>query len=135
MPFNGYFLADAIFSMALPDREEMLDRMYQVSVWFTILAIACFIGDFGKFVVFTYIQECLTLRLRKLSFSSLIRQEIGFFDDPRNGSGALAATLAHKTLLISQIIGIQLGNSVGAMLAVVIGIVLGFLGSWRLSLT
>ena len=36
----------------------------------------------------------LTLRLRQLTFRAMLRQEIGWFDDERNSTGALSTRLA-----------------------------------------
>ena len=36
----------------------------------------------------------LTIRLRELTFKAMLRQEIGWFDDERNSTGALTTRLA-----------------------------------------
>lgn len=38
--------------------------------------------------------EILTRRVRKKGFESMLRQDIGWFDDHRNNPGSLAARLA-----------------------------------------
>ena len=44
---------------------------------------------------FTVAGENLTSRLRSRLFKAFMRQEIGWFDDERNSSGALTTRLAH----------------------------------------
>lgn len=36
----------------------------------------------------------LTMRLRKMTFSTMLKQEIGWFDDDKNSTGALCARLS-----------------------------------------
>ena len=38
--------------------------------------------------------EHLTQRMRKLTFEAMLRQEIGWFDDPANSTGALCSRLS-----------------------------------------
>lgn len=43
---------------------------------------------------FTISGENLTARLRSRSFKAMLRQEIGWFDDDKNSTGALTTRLA-----------------------------------------
>ena len=38
--------------------------------------------------------EHLTQRMRKLTFQAMLRQEMGWFDDPANSTGALCSRLS-----------------------------------------
>jgi len=44
--------------------------------------------------MFTVAGEHLTLRMRKMAFESMVRQEMGWFDQPANNTGALCARLS-----------------------------------------
>jgi len=50
---------------------------------------------FLQTVFFTVSGEYLTSRLRSRSFKAMLRQEIGWFDDERNSTGALTTRLAN----------------------------------------
>ena len=47
--------------------------------------------------------ENLTLRLRQLTFSAMLRQEIGWYDDKKNQVGALTSRLATEASLVRQV--------------------------------
>lgn len=47
--------------------------------------------------------ELLTRRLRKLGFQAMLRQEIGWFDDPRNSPGALTTRLATDASMVQGV--------------------------------
>ncbi len=54
---------------------------------------------------FSVAGENLTSRLRSRSFKAMLRQDIGWFDDERNSSGALVTRLANDA---SQVQGVSL---------------------------
>ena len=46
-------------------------------------------------ICFSVSGENLTSRLRSLSFRAMLRQEMGWFDEERNSTGALTTRLAN----------------------------------------
>jgi ABC-type multidrug transport system fused ATPase/permease subunit len=114
--------------------DEMLDEMNTWIILYGAMSVTSFIGEFGKYSLFNYIQECLTLRLRGKAFGALICQEMGFFDNPRNQPAGLVSMLGTQAALVSQATGIGLGNVVGAAFSFMVGLGLAFEGSWRLTL-
>ena len=47
--------------------------------------------------------EGLTLRLRKMVFESMLNQEMAWFDDPKNSTGALCTRISHDTGAVSGV--------------------------------
>lgn len=47
--------------------------------------------------------EYLTARLRKLMFENLLTQEVGFFDDKNNSTGALCARLSGEAATVQGV--------------------------------
>lgn len=47
--------------------------------------------------------ELLTSRLRKVGFEAMLRQEIGWFDDPMNSPGALTTRLASDASMVQGV--------------------------------
>lgn len=47
--------------------------------------------------------ELLTRRLRKLGFQAMLKQEIGWFDDPKNSPGALTTRLATEASMVQGV--------------------------------
>ena len=45
--------------------------------------------------MFTAAGEGLTLRLRKMVFEAMLNQEMGWYDDPKNSTGALCTRISH----------------------------------------
>ena len=83
------------FAISDPHEQERLQRLY---------AIICFVIGFGgglaQFIInvsFAKSGEALTMRMRKLTFSALLRQEIGYFDRESNSVGALVTRLSSNS--------------------------------------
>lgn len=47
--------------------------------------------------------ELLTRRLRKVGFQAMLKQEIGWFDDPENSPGALTTRLATDASMVQGV--------------------------------
>ncbi|KAE9002149.1 ABC transporter B family member 2 [Phytophthora rubi] len=103
----------------------------------------CYVG--GSLVMFlaaalqNYCFKCmsekLTSRLRDIHFTALCRQNIGFFDEKKNATGALTADLSTNATKVALISGDSQGRVVQAIFTFVAALVISFTtGSWLLTL-
>lgn len=87
-------------------RPEKLRR--DANFWagmFGILALVALLCNFFQLACFMISAERLTRRLRLLTFEALMKQEIGFFDDEKNGTGILTSKLAVDASKIEGLTG------------------------------
>ena len=84
--------------------------------------------------IYRFIQERMTRNMRAAYLKALLRQEIGFFDDPINSSAGLTSSLSKQTQLVASITGLGLGSTIGSICALVTGISLAFTACWRVAL-
>lgn len=61
-----------------------------------ICAIASLVTGFGKLMGFGIVGENITLNMRSKLYQSIIKREIGWFDDRENAPGVLTSTLASE---------------------------------------
>ena len=54
--------------------------------------------------------EELTLRLRSMTFRALLRQDMGYFDDLKNSTGALTTRLFADTSNVKEAAGVRAGT-------------------------
>lgn len=54
-------------------------------------------------MAFSLSGERLTARVRSTTFKAMLRQEMGFFDDDRNSTGALSTILATDAGVIQKV--------------------------------
>ena len=135
------------------------DLMSAASFWagmFCVMAIGVAIGQFLQNAMMTYAGEKLTVRLRsvrrasvsclffpshlsfflcvcvQMLFKVILRQNIGWFDEERHSTGALATRLANDAARVQGAVGGNLGVAVQTMSTVVAGLVIAFTASWYL---
>ena len=78
--------------------EPSVDKQqHETSMYAGLIFAIGFIGAVAQFLCFFSFSrsgEYLTLRMRKLTFAALLRQEMGYFDDEANSVGALVTRLS-----------------------------------------
>jgi ABC-type multidrug transport system fused ATPase/permease subunit len=78
--------------------------------------------------------ESLTKRLRAKTFHAILRQEIAYFDDPKNNTGALCTRLATEASAVQGATGVRIGTTLQNLGSLGTGIILSFVFSWQLTL-
>ncbi|CAO2166045.1 unnamed protein product [Urochloa humidicola] len=76
----------------------------------------------------------LIQRVRSLTFQSIVHQEVAWFDDPSNSSGALGARLYVDALNIRRLVGDNLAILVQCIVTLVAGFSIAFASDWKLTL-
>ncbi|KAG2870679.1 hypothetical protein PC114_g27272, partial [Phytophthora cactorum] len=98
-------------------------------------AIVVFVSTFVQNFAFKYMAEKLTSRLRNIHFTALCRQNIGFFDEKKNATGALTADLSTSATKVALISGDSQGRVVQVIFTFAAALVVSFaFGSWLLTL-
>eukprot|EP00731_Ephydatia_muelleri_P002268 Em0001g2268a len=92
--------------------EKVFPLVHPWAGLFLALATVTASATFLKVVCFTISGERLTLRLRSETFHAILKQEIGWFDDQRNSTGAL---VTRKSLTSTVVYGVTYGFSQGVL--------------------
>ncbi|CAF3693381.1 unnamed protein product [Rotaria sordida] len=92
------------------------------------------LDDEDKYTAFAVSGSKLIERICAKAFAHLLRQEVAFFDRLENSSGAICNRLSSDALAIQQMAGARLGIVCESIAMFVIGLVLGVLVSWQLTL-
>lgn len=67
-------------------------------------------------------------------FQAILRQEIGWFDNPMNGTGALCSKLSTEVAAVKGATGQRIGIIVQSYSTIVLSIALSIYYEWRLGL-
>ncbi|XP_075085971.1 ABC transporter B family member 9 [Nicotiana tabacum] len=76
----------------------------------------------------------LIQRIRSMTFSKLVYQEISWFDDPANSCGAIGARLSSDASTIRNMVGDALATLVQNISTIVTGLVIALIANWILAL-
>lgn len=93
-PLFALFFAKIYGLFAEPnlDEQERLTSLYAAMIF--VIGFGGGLTQFLSALGFAKSGEALTLRMRKMSFAAMLRQEMGYFDHESNSIGALVTRLS-----------------------------------------
>ncbi|KAG4060059.1 ABC transporter B family member 2 [Phytophthora cactorum] len=114
---------------------ELYDRVQLCGILYLVGAAAILLFTYMQTYSFKFIGEKVTTRLRNANFEGLCRQNVGFFDEKENATGALTADLATNAVKVALVSGDSQAQLWLAIFTVLAALVISFgFGSWLLSL-
>jgi ATP-binding cassette subfamily B (MDR/TAP) protein 1 len=102
-------------------------------LFFVLAIIALASHGFGK-TAFGIVSENLTLRVRDLSFRTILQQDIAWFSKPGHSHHALMSRLNSDSGSISGLSGVILGTIFSVATSVLGGIVLAHIVAWKIAI-
>ncbi|CAH2055805.1 unnamed protein product, partial [Iphiclides podalirius] len=117
-----------------PDEEFVRTGTNIIAILFLVVGVFTGIGIFFQIFIFNLTGVRLTARLRVGAFRAMLQQEIGWFDDPVNGIGALCSRLAADAAAVQGATGTRIGALMQASATIIIGIVLSMYYTWQMTL-
>jgi ATP-binding cassette subfamily B (MDR/TAP) protein 1 len=117
------------------DAQQMREDSH---LWASIMigvALCQIVGDTMRYWGFSVPGERITMRLKEMYYSGIMRQEIGWHDMPDNSSGKLCADLASEVGLIQALVGEAMGLQVLFLTTAISCFSLAFyFGNWKIAL-
>lgn len=101
---------------------------------FFLLAIIALVSHCCGKTAFGIVSENLTLRVRDISFRTILQQDIAWFSKPGHSHHALMARLNSDSGSISGLSGVILGTFFSIATSVLGGIVLAHIVAWRIAI-
>uniref|UniRef100_A0A8C3S2E3 ATP-binding cassette sub-family B member 5 n=1 Tax=Chelydra serpentina TaxID=8475 RepID=A0A8C3S2E3_CHESE len=104
------------------------------SITFAVIGGVCFITWFLQGFLYGRSGEILTMRLRHMAFKAMLRQEISWFDDKKNNTGALTTRLATEAAQIQTATGSRLGVIAQNISSMGLSVIISFIYGWEMTL-
>ncbi|KAJ1934659.1 hypothetical protein FBU59_005632, partial [Linderina macrospora] len=114
MPCFALVYARLLTALGNPDLHEMKRESTKYACLFMIFAVVDLFGMFGRAGLFHVAGESLTKRIRHETFKAYLSFESSFFDDEKNGTGALTSRLATDTEDVNHFVGMVMSTFVTA---------------------
>lgn len=138
IPVQCVILAKSIATLSTPLTSSNRDQVkHEADFWaamYVMLAGAMLVSYSAHGILYAKCSEQLVRRARCSVFRSMLRQDIAFFDESKNSSGALTAFLSTKVADLAGLSGVTLGTILSVLTTLIAGIVVGVSIGWKLGL-
>ncbi|KAL4292146.1 hypothetical protein GQ457_14G023410 [Hibiscus cannabinus] len=134
-PLLAYVIA--LIVTAYYRRREHHHVRDEVDRWCLIIAcmgIVTVIANFLQHFYFGIMGEKMTERVRRMMFSAMLRNEVGWFDEEDNNADTLSMRLANDATFVRAAFSNRLSIFVQDGTAVIVALLIGLLLHWRLAL-
>eukprot|EP00268_Persea_americana_P039715 TRINITY_DN3933_c0_g1_i6.p1 TRINITY_DN3933_c0_g1~~TRINITY_DN3933_c0_g1_i6.p1 ORF type:complete len:1407 (+),score=282.57 TRINITY_DN3933_c0_g1_i6:281-4501(+) len=109
----------------------------EVDKWCLIIAcmgIVTVVANFLQHFYFGIMGEKMTERVRRMMFSAMLRNEVGWFDEEENSADTLSMRLANDATFVRAAFSNRLSIFIQDTAAVIVALLIGMLLEWRLAL-
>ncbi|PSN36712.1 hypothetical protein C0J52_11486 [Blattella germanica] len=136
LPEWPYILIGSLGSIVLSrtNDDDVRSGSNQYSIYFVIAGIAVGVSNFVMIFAYAVAGEILTMRLRGELFESMLKQEVGWFDDKANNSGSLCARLSGEASSVQGATGQRVGTVLQSIATLCLGVGLAMFYQWKLGL-
>ncbi|KAJ9592690.1 hypothetical protein L9F63_015634, partial [Diploptera punctata] len=134
LPLFAILFGEVYGVLSLQDPEEVQSRTNWYCVYFVVIGIVTGLGMFLQMHLFSLAGVRLTERLRIAAFNAMLRQEVSWYDEEKNGVGILCARLSGDAASVQGATGTRVGIILQSSSTLIIGIILSLFYSWRVTL-
>lgn len=132
MPVFALFYAQ-IFDTFTKTGDELLAAGSFWAIMFVVLGATTFVIMFFRLFLIAHAIELMTERLRNESFTVMLRQHVGWYDNERHSPQRLTTRLASDIPQIKSIINSRLVTLISAMATVAASLIISFYIGWKLA--
>lgn len=133
-PAQAIVLAKLITLFTNPEAPNFQHNANIYALAFFCIAIVEFFAYFGSTFLFGCCSEMMVRRVRLLTFRSILRQDVAFFDRDENSTGALTSSLATQCTDLAGLHGTTLGTILSIFTNLTSCAILALVLDWRLAL-
>ena len=137
-PLFGWIFSKVMVVLIEPVTDDNIQKIKDDTSFYALMTfligVAAMIGVIINKTGFGILGQNVTLEIRILLYKSILRKNIGWFDERDNATSVLTSAMAEDTSVLNGVSTESLGPMVDACCAVLGGIAIGFVFTWKMSL-
>lgn len=123
-----------IFGLFSQDSTTAANNSRNYAIMVFCVGIAGGICQFLSSYAFARSGEALTVRMRVMSFTTILRQEMSWFDQEANQQSILVSRLSKDAAALKGMTGVTIGAFLNALGTLTAGLAISFAAGWKLTL-
>uniref|UniRef100_F6S2J4 Bile salt export pump n=1 Tax=Ciona intestinalis TaxID=7719 RepID=F6S2J4_CIOIN len=133
-PVNAILFAEVLTIFTLNDAEEQEAKAVLYGLIFVAVGVITFVACCSEATLFGKSGMELTVRLRKMAFQAMMRQDIAYFDDHKHSTGALCTRLSTDASRVQGCTGVRIGTIIKNFSTLGVALGIAFAYGWKLTL-
>ncbi|KAM7272037.1 hypothetical protein ACFE04_031251 [Oxalis oulophora] len=127
-------IATAYYSNKDDDHHVRSSNIDRWCLYIACMGVVTVVANFLQHFYFGIMGEKMTERVRRMMFSAMLRNEVGWFDEEENSADMLSMRLANDATFVRAAFSNRLSIFIQDCSAVIVAFVIGMLLGWRLAL-
>ncbi|VVB05749.1 unnamed protein product [Arabis nemorensis] len=132
-PLLAYVIALVVTAYYKSNRGDLREEVDKWCLIIACMGIVTVVANFLQHFYFGIMGEKMTERVRRMMFSAMLRNEVGWFDDEENCPDTLSMRLANDATFVRAAFSNRLSIFIQDSFAVIVALLIGLLLGWRLA--
>ncbi|CAK7325626.1 unnamed protein product [Dovyalis caffra] len=133
-PLLAYVISLIVTAYYRQQEHHLRQEVDRWCLMIAIMGIVTVVANFLQHFYFGIMGEKMTERVRRMMFSAMLRNEVGWFDEEDNSADTLSMRLANDATFVRAAFSNRVSIFIQDSAAVIVAVVIGMLLQWRLAL-